>query len=55
MNRHFHPTSRRTRATFAIAAALVSLLIGTSIDGLADHYQTAPQLASQTPLVVAQH
>jgi hypothetical protein len=54
MNRKFESTSRRTRATFAIAAMLVSLLIGSGIDGLVDHYQAASQMASSAPVVVAQ-
>ena len=54
MNRNFEPTPNRTRAAFAIAAAVVSLLIGSGIEGLAGHYQEASQLASRAPLAVAQ-
>ena len=54
MNRKFEPTSRRVRATFAIAAVLVSLLLGSGIDGLADHYHGATQVASGAPVVLAQ-
>jgi hypothetical protein len=54
MNRKYEPTSRRARATFATAAVLVSLLIGSGIDGLVDHYQGTTQVASNAPVVVAQ-
>jgi hypothetical protein len=54
MNRNFQATSKRARATFAIAAVLVSVLIGSGIDGLVDHYQGTTQMASNTPVVVAQ-
>lgn len=54
MNRNFQATSKRARATFAIAAVLVSVLIGSGIDGLAGHYQGTAQMASNTPVVVAQ-
>jgi len=54
MNRKYEPTSRRARASFAIAAALISLLIGSSIDGLVDHYQGSTHVASNVPVVVAQ-
>lgn len=56
MNRNYQATSKRARATFAVAALLVSVLIGSGIDGLADHYQSqsATQQAAQVPTVVAQ-
>ena len=54
MNRKYEAISGRARAAFAIAAILASLLIGSGIDGLADHYQGAVQLASRAPVVVAQ-
>lgn len=54
MNRNFQATSKRARATFAIAAVFVSLLIGSAIDGLAGHYQSSALMASNTPVVLAQ-
>jgi hypothetical protein len=54
MNRNFQATSKRARATFAIAAVLVSLLIGSGIDGLVDHYQGKTELAGQSPVTLAQ-
>jgi hypothetical protein len=38
MNRKPELISRRARAAFAVAAVVVSLLIGSGIDGLVDHY-----------------
>lgn len=54
MKRNFEPTTPRARATSAIAAALVALLIGSGIDGLVDHYQGTTQTASTAPLALAQ-
>ncbi len=55
MNRDFQASSKRTRAAFAIAAALISVLIGSGIDGLAGHYHGKAELAGQPPVVLAQH
>ena len=54
MNRSFQATSKRARATFAIAAVLVSVLIGSGIDALAGHYQSQGELASLPAVKVAQ-
>jgi hypothetical protein len=50
----FQTTSKRARATFAIAAVFVSLLIGSGIEGLVDHYQGQTKLAGQPTVTLAQ-
>ncbi len=51
----FQPSSSRARAVFAVAAVLVSLLVGNAIDGLVDHYQAGAQMAATpAPMQVAQ-
>jgi ABC-type microcin C transport system permease subunit YejE len=54
MNRNYEASSKRARATFAIAAVLISVLIGNGIDGLAGHYHGKAELASQPPVTLAQ-
>lgn len=55
MNRRYEKTpSRRLRATFAVAALLVSMLLGSGIDALSLHYHQQGELAGQPPVQLAQ-
>jgi hypothetical protein len=54
MNREFKPTSAMIRALFATASLLASMLVVSSMAGLADHYYAELQLASGQPTAVAQ-
>lgn len=53
MKREFKSTPNALRAAFATAALLVSVLVVSSMAGLADHYH-AEVLASAQTAVVAQ-
>ena len=54
MNREFTTTSTMLRVIFATASVIVSMLVVSSMSGLADHYQSEAQLASGRVAVVAQ-
>lgn len=54
MNREFNASSRKARSILAFVAALTTLLVFGSIDGLSQHYGAESQLASARPAVVAQ-
>jgi hypothetical protein len=53
MNRDFRPTSAPIHALVAGAAVLATMLVFGAIAGLADHYNSASQLASVPRSVVA--
>ena len=55
MNRRYGKTpSKPLRATFAIAAVLVSMLLGGGIDALSLHYHQQGELASAPAVQLAQ-
>lgn len=54
MNREFKSTPNALRAFFAVASLLVSLLVVSSMAGLADHYHAETQLVTAQSAVVAQ-
>lgn len=52
MNRRYDPSSRLSRSVLAFVACVVTLVVLGSIQGLAEHYGAAIQVAA-TPSVAA--
>ena len=55
MNREFNTTSMLTRSILAAVAALSTVLVIGSIDGLAQHYGAGAQMAAVATTVVARN
>jgi len=55
MNREFNTTSMLTRSILAAVAALSTVLVIGSIDGLAQHYGADAQMAAAATTVVARN
>ena len=53
MNHDFNASSKQARSLFALIAALATLLVLASVDGLSQHYGAEAQLASAKPVSVA--
>jgi len=53
MNYESVPHARLTRCGLALAAILVTTLLGSAIDGLAKHYPAESTQAAQTPALLA--